>query len=352
MRLRLKVAGLVVGLVATGCSDPVESEGSGLAGDFNDDGRVRIGVATDGPRDDGSYYQALVEEIIDISVEHGFDDPIIVDLIDPANADAELRALAQQGVDIVAVGSSAIAEGLPALALEYDEIFWYCNCGSGSGAADGILKSEDRGAELWISGGYATGLLMQERGATSAAFLGCCDLNFEIESFNAFLYGLHLVDESFTATYVPTGNFPFDFNNTAGATEAYFNAVAEGADVVAAFLGGAHEPIVRLANEDGLIAMTSGSSDGCGRDDLNYDLEVKYDAGDYLQSIFDEILTGAVVEGSVREFHVGIDDVVGAEFCDGASAENVSMLDELNARIGAGEFDEVIGSIVADAYGF
>ncbi|MEE9206061.1 MAG: hypothetical protein V3U50_03655 [Acidimicrobiia bacterium] len=352
MTLRFLAVGLVLSVLAAACSDPVELDGRDLVGDFNQDGRVVIGVATDGPRDDGAYYQALVERIESISAVNGFDEPIVVDLIDPADADSELEALAQQGVDIIAVGSSAIAEGLPALALEYDEIFWYCNCGSGSGATAGVLKSEDRGAELWISGGYAAGILMLESEASSAVFLGCCDLNFEAESFNAFVYGLTLVDSSYTATYVPTGNFPFDFNNTAGATEAYINAVAEGADVVVPFLGGAHEPIVRLANDDDVIVMTAGSSRGCERDDLDYAFEVKFDAGDYVTPIFADILNGVASEGGVREFHVGIDPEVGAEFCDGATSEQIDMLDALNVRIGAGEFAEQITAIVSEAYGF
>ena len=352
VNLRLMVVGLLLLVVAVACSDRVESDDQGLVGDFSGDGKVVIGVATDGSRDDGAYYQALVERIEEISAENGFDEPIVVDLIDPPNADAELEALAQQGVDIIAVGSSAIAEGLPSLAREYDEIFWYCNCGSGSGVTEGVLKSEDRGAELWISGGYAAGLLMLERAADSAVFLGCCDLDFEVESFNAFVYGLHLIDESYTARYVPTGNFPFDFHNTAGATEAYFNAVAEGVDVVVPFLGGAHEPIVRLANDDGLIVMTAGSSQGCERDDVDYDFEVKFDAGDYVAPIFDAILSGAADEGGIREFHVGVDPEVGAEFCDGAQAGQVDRLDALNARIGAGDFSEEITAIISEAYGF
>jgi basic membrane protein A len=320
--------------------------------DFNGDGKVVIGVATDGARDDGSYYQTLVEKIEEISADNGFEAPIIVDLIDPANADSELEALAQQGVDIIAVGSSAIAEGLPALALEYDEIFWYCNCGSGSGPADGIMKSEDQGAELWLSGGYAAGLLLQESGGDSAVFIGCCDLNFEVESYNGFLLGLGMVDESFTATYVPTGNFPFDFNNTAGATEAYATALAEGVDLVVPFLGDAHEPIARLANEDGLIVMTVGPSNGCERDDIDYDFMVKFSAGDYVAPVFAEILSGTAEEGGVRKFTVGLDDEVGAEFCDGATADQVAMLDALNAQIGAGDFGDELYTILADAYGF
>jgi basic membrane protein A len=345
----------VLALVAAACGDDDAGTTTTVAAefaDFNGDGKVIIGVATDGARDDGSYYQTLVETIEEISAANGFEAPIIVDLIDPANADAELEALAQQGVDVIAVGSGAIAEGLPALALEYDEIYWYCNCGSGSPATEGIMKSSDSGAELWISGGYAAGLLLQDAGGDSAVFIGCCDLNFEVESFNGFILGLQMVDPSFTATYVPTGNFPFDFNNTAGATEAYATAIAEGADLVVPFLGDAHEPIVRLANEDGLIVMTAGPSNGCERDDLDYDFLVKFSAGDYVRPVFDDILSGVAVEGGIRNFTVGIDDEVGAEFCDGATAAQVDMLDALNAQIGAGDFGDEIFAILSDAYGF
>lgn len=318
--------------------------------DFNGDGKVVIGVATDGPRDDGAYYQALVEKVEEISATAGYEDPIVVDQIDPANSRAELENLAQQNVDIIAIGSEAVARDNEDLFTTYGDIFWYCNCGSGYADTPGLLRSADSGAELNISAGYATGLLLQDRGGDSVAFLGCCDLPFEKESFSGFQFGLSQVDESFTATYVPTGNFPYDFNNTAGATEAYNTAVANGADAVYPFLGGAHEPIVQLANEDGLIVMTAGSSKGCERDDLKYDLEVKFDAGDYLQPLFDGILSGQLQEGTARYFTVGIDPQVGAEFCD-ATPEQVQALDEFNARIGAGDFADKINEILAEAYG-
>ena len=46
-------------------------------------------------------------------------------------------------------------------------------------------------------------------------------------------------------TYIPTGAFPFDFDNTAGATEALNGAITNGADAVYPYLGGAHEPLVK-----------------------------------------------------------------------------------------------------------
>jgi len=350
------VLALALAVAACGGNDADDKTATSAAldygvADFNGDGKVVIGVATDGSRNDGAYYQALVEKVEEISSDAGYEPPIIVDEIDVANSHAELENLAQQGVDIIAIGSENVARDNDDLFTTYDEIFWYCNCGSGYSDTPGLLRSADSGAELNMSAGYATGLLLQERGGDSVAFLGCCELPFEYESLWGFEFGLHQVDESFTVTYVPTGNFPYDFNNTAGATEAYNNAVANGVDAVYPFLGGAHEPIVQLANEDGLIVMTAGSSKGCERDDLDYDIEVMFDAGDYLEPLFEGILSGALEEGAARNFTVGIDRQVGANYCD-ATAEQVDMLDEFNLRIGAGEFSEKISEILSESYGF
>lgn len=346
---------LVGAVVATACGDDgsttTTGPGSDTVADFDGDGVVRIAVAIAGPRDDGAYNQALVDAVTAISTQRGYAAPIVVDSVDPANARAALENLAAQSVDIVAMGASSLADGNEDLFLTHSEIFWYCNCGSGFQNTPGMLRSTDSGAEIGLSAGYATGLLLRERGGDSAVFLGCCDLNFEVESFLAFAYGLQLADASFTATYAPTGSFPFDFDNAAGASEAYRAAVTQGADAVYPFLGGAHEAIVRLANQDGLVTMTAGSSRGCARSDLAYDIEVRFDAGDYVVPIFEDILSGAVAEGGARTFTVGVDPEVGARFCS-ATPEQEALLADFNARIGEGAYAEAIGEILSRAYGF
>src|SRR5688500_10430960 len=59
-----------------GGGEPIET-------DRNGDGKVVIGIATPGPRDDGAYYQALVDGLSSFSTEHGFEEPIVVDNIKP-----------------------------------------------------------------------------------------------------------------------------------------------------------------------------------------------------------------------------------------------------------------------------
>ena len=317
--------------------------------DYDGDGVVRFGVATAGPRDDGAYYEALVTKVEEFSAENGFEEPIIVDLIEPAEAATELDNLAQQGVDVIAVGASEIAEPLADLVGQYPDIFWYCNCGAGFPDNPGLAQSGDDGSEINYSAGYATGLLLADAGGESTVFIGCCDLGFEKESYLAFQLGLQAVDPAYTMTYVPTGNFPFDFDNTAGATEAFNTALANGADAVYPFLGGAHEPVVQLANENDLITMSAGASDACERTDVTYQIAVRFDAGDYLDTILDEIASGDFAEGDRRVFHVGVDPQPGAVIC-GATPEQQTAMDEVYALIASGDLNDEFGAIKGEAY--
>lgn len=319
--------------------------------DMNGDGDVLFGVATAGPRDDGAYYQALVETVEEFSALNGFSTPIIVDNIQPADAATELRNLAEQGVDVLAVGAGEIAEPLAELTEEYSEIFWYCNCGAGYPQTPGLAQSQDDGSQIGYSAGYATGILLRDSGGDSVHFIGCCDLGFEKEAYMSFEMGLQAVDSSFTLTYVPTGNFPFDFDNISGATEAFNSSVAEGADAVYPYLGGAHEPVVALANENDVITMSAGASDACERTDLHYDIAVQFDAGDYIATLLELIADGAFGEGESFLFSVGAFPFVGAKMCN-ATPEQQAEFDAELARIASGTYAEAFFGIKAEAYGF
>jgi len=317
--------------------------------DTNGDGKVQFGVAAAGPRDDGAYYQALVDKTIAVSEENGFEDPIVVDNITTEDAATELTNLADQGVDAILVGASEIADPLVDLIEQYPDIFWYCNCGAGYPGNPGLAQSQDDSSEISYTAGYATGLKLQEAGGESVAFIGCCDLNFEKEAYLAFELGLQAVDPSFTMTYIPSGAFPFDFDNTAGATEALNGAIANGADAVYPYLGGAHEPLVKLANEQGLIVMSAGSSKACERTDIDYDIQVKFDGGDYLDTNLAEIISGEFQEGDVRIFKVGVDPEPGAEICD-PTPEQEAAMEEVYSQIAAGDLVDQFGEIKGTAY--
>jgi basic membrane protein A and related proteins len=311
---------------------------------------VVIGIAAAGPADDGAYYQAVVDAAKQISADNGFAEPVVFDNIQAADAATAIGDLAQQNVDVIIVGASEIAEPLPQLIAEYPDIFWYCNCGAGFPEDPGLAQSTDNGAEIGFTAGYATGLELQESGGDSAVFIGCCDLGFEKQAFASFELGLQTVDPAFTVTYVPTGDFPFDFDNTANATAALQTAIDEGADAVYPYLGGAHRPVVQAANEAGIITMSAGSSTVCSdTEELDYNIAVKFDGGDYVRAVMEEIVSGEFTEGTVKEFKVGVDPEPGAVICD-ATPEQQTAMDAVYADIAAGTYAEQFGAIAAEAF--
>jgi basic membrane protein A and related proteins len=326
------------------------SGGDASALDSNGDGTVVFGIAAAGPADDGAYYQAVVDAAKTLSEENGFGEPIVVDNIQAADAATAIGDLAQQDVDVIIVGASEIAEPLPQLIAEYPDIFWYCNCGAGFPEDPGLAQSTDNGAEISYTAGYATGLLMQASGGDAVSFIGCCELGFEKQASMAFELGLQAVDPAYTMTYVPTGDFPFDFDNTANATAALQTAIDEGADAVYPYLGGAHRPVVQAANAAGLITMSAGSSTVCGPDEeLDYSIAVKFDGGDYVRAVMGEIIDGTFREGDIKEFKVGIDPEPGAIICDPTDEQQAAM-DEVYSQIAAGDFAEQFGQIAAEAF--
>jgi basic membrane protein A len=333
---------------ATIPSTDATTEGSaeGIATlDTNGDGKVIIGVATPGPRNDGAYYQALVDGVTKFSTENKYEDPIIVDNIKPEEAATQLDGLARQNVDMIAVGAGEIADPLADLTAKYDKVIWYCNCGGGFAEQPNLIQSGDDGSEIGFSAGYATGLLMKAKGVTKAAMIGNNSFNFEKESFGAFRLGLDQVDPSYEWTYVATGSF----NDVAAATEAFNNLKAQGVGAIYPYLGGSHEAVVKLSNENDVITMSAGAANACERTDLTYQIAVKFDAGQYVATILDEIQSGKLQRGQTRVFHVGVDDSVGAVICKPTPEQETQMKDML-AKIAAGDFKAEFDKNRTEAY--
>lgn len=313
--------------------------------DTNGDGKIVVGIATPGPRNDGAYYQALVDGLSKFSTEQGWETPIVVDNIKAEEAQTSLDSLARQGVDIIAVGAGEIADSLPELTEKYSDVIWYCNCGGGFQELPNLIQQGDDGSEISYTAGVATGLLMKDSGGTKAAMIGNNNFNFEKETFGGFRLGLDEIDPSFGWTYVATGSF----NDVAAATEAFNNLKDAGVSAIYPYLGGSHEAVVKLSNENDIITMSAGASNACARTDLHYDIAVKFDAGDYAIAIFKKMLSGEVQRGDTYTFHVGVDPEVGAVICN-PTPEQQTAMDDAYARVANGELAEQFGENKAQAY--
>lgn len=110
------------------------------------------------------------------------------------------------------------------------------------------------------------------------------------------------------------------------------------------YLGGAHEAVVKLANDKGVIVMSAGSSKACARTDLKYDIAVRFVGGDYVSALFEEILAGTIKEGDIRTFKVGVDPQPGAVICNPTGTEK-SEMDAIFKRIAANEFGDAFFAV-------
>ncbi len=332
-------------------ADPPETNALVEAFDANGDGTVTIGVAAAGPRDDNGYYQSLVDFAETFSAENGFAAPIVSDNIGAEEAAQAMSDLAQQGIDIMFVGASEIAEPLPDLTEAFPDIFWYCNCGAGFAELPGLAQATDWGAAIHYTAGVAMGQVMVEQGSTQSVFLGCCDLNFEQEAYNATVAGMQAVDASLTMEYVSTGDFPFDFDNSANATAALTNAQANGATLAYAYLGGALEPVGQLASDEGLAVFAAGPADICERDDgINWTGGIVFDGGLYAERAIRLIIDGDLTEGSTYQFpnEAGLN---GALLCDPSADAAAALADAFGLLA---SFDDdlmgMLGGISGEAY--
>ncbi len=331
-------------------TDPPETDEIVAAFDADGDGTVTIGVAAAGPRDDNGYYQSLVSFAEDFSAENGFAAPIVSDNIGSAEAAQAMADLAQQGVDIIFVGASEIAEPLPDLTEQFPDIFWYCNCGAGFQELPGLAQATDWGAAIHYTAGVAMGAVLQDGGGSQAVFIGCCDLNFEKEAYDATVAGMQAVDPGFTMEYVGTGDFQFDFDNGPNATAALTNAVANGATLAYAYLGGALEPVGQLATEEGIAVFAAGPADICERnDDIAWTGSIVFDGGLYAAQALRLIIDGELTEGTTYQFptEAGLN---GALLCDPSPEAEALVAQSFDSVATDGELLGVLGGISGEAY--
>src|SRR5258708_34164257 len=117
-RAKTLVGSLVMCVVAIGCSSADNGPGPPPSAtscstkasadqlkaiDSNGDGKLVVGVATPGPRDDGAYYQALVECVDRLAKANG-GSPIVVDKIAAPDAATQNENLAKQDPHVTAIG--------------------------------------------------------------------------------------------------------------------------------------------------------------------------------------------------------------------------------------------------------
>lgn len=302
--------------------------------DVNQDGTVTIGVLSPGDTNDSGYYESFVVTAREFAERNDWE-LIIVDQINPADAQEQARNICRQDVDMVAIAASELADAIPV--AEEDVCagtVWYVAGGEGVEQTPYFFQTTDNIFESQYATGYATGLVMEELGITEAGYVTGPELEFSVNAFNAWTAGIQSVipDAQTVATY--TG----DFDDSAVAQEGAEAQLNEGVGLLYPYLGGSTDAVADLGSDAGVLSITPGT-DRC--DDPRFAISSIFSPGDFFAAALEDFEEGVVELGVTREFELGVDPVPSVIICDSVPNSEAlqAEVDSLIQQVADGEID-------------
>ena len=306
------------------------------------------------PRDDGAYYQALVDAANEFSEENGFGDPIVVDNIQAADAATALANLAQQGVDVDHRRRLRDRRA----AARPDRASTPTSSGTATAApASRRTRASPRArttaSEISYTAGYATGLLLQDSGRrqrrrSSAAATSASRSRRTWPSSSA----CRRSTRRYTMTYVPDRRLPVRLRQHRqrhrGAADGAIDERRRRRLPVPRRrprAGRASSP-----TRPGLITMSAGSSTvvrarrtstTTSPSSSTAATTSSRHGGDHRRHVPGGRHQACSRSASIRE--------PGAVICD-PTPEQQTAMDDVYAQIAAGDFAEQFGAIKGEAY--
>jgi basic membrane protein A and related proteins len=285
--------------------------------DVNGDGKVVIGVLSPGDLNDHGYYQSFVDEAAGFTASKGWT-LIKRGNVNPADALNAARALCAQKVDLVALGASELKDAIPASEEPAcAKTAWYVPSGENVSVTPKISVSTDKINEDLLAAGYATGLLMQAKGATKAGFVTGSEADFTRKAATAYKAGIRMVIPSATLVTTYTG----DFNDTAKAKEATQAQISQGVAAIYPYLGGATDASAQLAKASNIIISTPGT-DRCADPTVKFDVSVIFSPGAYFSAALKDFAAGKLAMGAERVWRMGVDPYPTVKLCNGTADQN------------------------------
>lgn len=314
---------------------------AGRQPDVNGDGKVVIGMMSPGDTHDNGYYESFVDSAQAFAKKEGWK-VIVVDKIDPADAQTQALNLCAQGADLIAIGASELATALNAAPdPSCAKTEWYMDGGAGIKQTKYFAQSMENVQLDGITWGYAAGLAMKQKGVTKAGYITGQKASFATTVADAFRAGMQQVipDSSLIETY--TG----DFDDSAKAKEAANADIANKVGFLFPYLGGATDAVANLANQNHVLTMTPGT-DRCNDPKTPFSISTISNAGARFTAALQEFQKGDLQMGKTREWVVGVDSVPTIIMCGDLSSLQ-PQVDKFMKEVGTGKID--VASVIAAA---
>jgi basic membrane protein A and related proteins len=302
--------------------------------DVNQDGKVRIGVLSPGDTNDNGYYESFVVTANEFADKNSWE-LVIVDKINPADAQEQARNICRQNVDMVAIAAGELADAVPVAEEDVCKgTVWYVAGGAGIEQTPYFFQTNDDVFEGQYATGVATGLAMKEKGITKAGFVTGPELDFAKNAFNAWTAGIKSVlpDAQTVATY--TG----DFDDSAVGQEGAQAQLDQGVGILYPYLGGATDAVAQLGASKGVLSVTPGT-DRCAEE--QFAISSIFSPGDYFAAALEDFEAGQIKLGVTRTFKIGVDPVPTVKICDRVpnAAALQTQVDDVMQQIADGKID-------------
>lgn len=263
MRVRFLVAATTVatltlaGTAACGSSDSKSS----------DSGAVKVGVALAGPRNDGAFYQTYLEGVQALEKKLNLKVSVVDNLTDPSDIADALNNLAADN-DLVIGGGSALVAGANSVAPQHPDTTFVM-----SGVVqDGISNLH---AYQMLQGvpAYVAGVIAAQVSKTGAVgFIGGAAIPPTSQSDIDFEAGAKAKRADIKYSHVTVG----DFSDAAKAKQAAAAQIADGVDVIYAFVDAGLPGVLQAIKDSGKdVKVFNPTTDRCNESNqiIGYDYQ-------------------------------------------------------------------------------
>ncbi|MCU1459152.1 MAG: tmpC [Actinomycetia bacterium] len=267
---------------------------------------VKIGVLSGGDTNDHGYYESFIVSAKAYAKKKGWT-LSVTDRVAPAAAAEDARSLCRQGVKFVALADSASTDAIPVAAEPVCKgVVFYIN--GNAKLTPYVFNTTDSINESQVAAGYATGLVMKAKKLTKGAYISGPDLDFVTQAFNGWTAGIKLVVPKATTSKTLTG----DFDDSALGQEAAKAQLANGAQILYPYMGGATDAVAKAGAAAKVLSVAPGT-DRCS--DKSFVVSSLFPPGDYFTQALQDWSAGKVKMGSSLVFKVGVDKVPSVKVC-------------------------------------
>ncbi|MFG1954061.1 BMP family ABC transporter substrate-binding protein [Micromonospora sp. NPDC048830] len=250
----------LLGTAACGSSD--DNSPGGSDGDV-----IKVGVALAGPRNDGAFYQTYLKGVQALEEELNLKISVVDNLTDPSDISDALNNLAADN-DIIIGGGSALVAGANSVAPNHPDTTFVMS---------GVVKEgiDNLHAYMMLQGvpAYVAGTIAAQESKTGhVGFIGGAAIPPTSQSDIDFEAGAKATNGNIKYAHVTVG----DFSDAAKAKQAAAAQIADGVDIIYAFVDAGLPGVLQAIKDSGKdVKVFNPTTDRCEESDqiIGYDYQ-------------------------------------------------------------------------------